>query len=109
MAWQRNRLRVEIILTTKQAISITFAATVTHDMFYFNLKSSVAFILNYGHMSISCKDTRTQSGQCLLSEHAFGVETKGIIELLMCAKQDFHVPLPPTSDECSRVDIAGRV
>ena len=44
-----------IILLTKQATSITLATTSGHHKFYFSLKSSVAFVLNYGHMGISCK------------------------------------------------------
>ena len=48
------------ISTTKQAISIKLATSTTlgDNKFYFSAKSSVAFILNYGHMNISCK-TRT--------------------------------------------------
>ena len=38
-----------IISTTKQAISIQLAVAVGHDKFYLSPKSSVAFILNYGH------------------------------------------------------------
>ena len=38
-----------IISTTKQAISIQLSETVGHDKFYLSPKSSVAFILNYGH------------------------------------------------------------
>ena len=48
-----DKLQRWIISTTKQAISIKHAATVGHDIFYFSLKSSVAFVLNYGDTSIS--------------------------------------------------------
>ena len=43
-----------IISTTKQAIKSKVAATVGHEKLYFNPKSAVAVILNYGHTSISC-------------------------------------------------------
>ena len=42
-----------ISTTIKQVVSINLAAMVGHDKFYFSLKSSVAFVLNYGHTSIS--------------------------------------------------------
>ena len=42
-----------ILSTSKQGISIKLAATVGNDKFYFSPKSSVAFILKYGHASIS--------------------------------------------------------
>ena len=45
-----------IISTIKQAVSILLAVTVrAKGKFYFSLKSSVLFIVNYGHTKISCK------------------------------------------------------
>ena len=47
------------------------AATVGYDKFYMNLKSSVAFVLNYGHMIVPWKMHAVWS--CgMLSERAFG-------------------------------------
>ena len=82
VAWHRNKIQLLIISTTKQAVQIKFAAMVGHDKFYFNLKSSVPIVLNYGHTSISWK-TCVQSllSQCLLSERAFGVQTNDVILL----------------------------
>ena len=87
-----------IFSKTKQARRIKVAATVGHDKFYFSLKSSVAFVLNYGHKSISCK-THVSSLWDVIDASQ---------KLRHDVKQYFWVPLPPTSDGHSRVDIAGR-
>ena len=70
-----------IISTTKQAITIKRAAMGGHYKFHFSFKSSVPVVLNYGHTSKSCKIYNVGSlvSQCLLSERAFGVQTKDVI------------------------------
>ena len=73
---------------------IKLAATVGHNKFYFNLKSSVPVILNYGHTSISCKTyVRSLVSQCLHPDRAFGVQTKFAIALV------HHLDLDMTSNE----------
>ena len=77
-----EQIQLWIILTAKKQYRLKFTPMVGHNHFYFSLKSSVSVVLNYGHMSISCKTyVRSQVSQCLLSKRAFGVQTNDVILL----------------------------
>ena len=93
------------ISTTKQAISIQLAAIVRHDKFYFSLKSYVAFVLNYGHTSVSCKTyVSSLANACFPSTLSASIR-HWCTSLIHDVNKYFRVPRPPTCDGLSRGEM----